>query len=89
MFDVDSFKNILAIVRACVKANRADLIESALINRQHAGEVTARIESERATRPAAPSSSRSIFGEPTPEQRDVLAEAVRKRFEQYRTGHAG
>jgi len=35
MFDVDSFENILAIVRTCVKANRADLIESALINRQH------------------------------------------------------
>jgi len=35
---------------------------------------------------AAPSSSCSIFGEPTPEQGDALAEATRKRFEAYAKG---
>jgi len=52
------------------------------------GEVAACIKSERATRlAAAPSPGRSIFGEPTPEQRDALAEAARKRFEAYGRPH--
>jgi hypothetical protein len=78
MLDVDSFQNILEIVRCCVKANRADLIEPALIDRQHVGDVRAKIATERTARPAA--ASRSLFGEPTPAQRDALTEAVRRRY---------
>jgi hypothetical protein len=78
MLDVDSFQNILEIVRCCVAAGRPELIEQALIDRQHVGEVRAKIESERAARPAA--ASRSVFGGPSPEQLDALTEAVRRRF---------
>jgi len=55
MFDADSFSNIIEVVRCCVRAGRADLIEPALIDRLHVGEVAARIEAERtaAGRPAA------------------------------------
>src|SRR5262245_34390484 len=78
MFDVDSFEHILAIVRTCVAANRADLIEGALIDRQHVSAVMAKIEAERTAHPA-PAASRALFGEPDPATRDALAEAVRKR----------
>jgi hypothetical protein len=80
MLDVDSFQNILEIVRVCVKANRADLIEPALVDRQHVSEVREKITSERTTRPAA--SSRSLFGDgPTPQQQDSLAASIKRRFE--------
>jgi hypothetical protein len=80
--------NLPAIVRTCVLAGRPELIESALIERQHAGDVATRIERERAAQPVArtaPSSpapaSGSIFSEPTPAQRDALTKAVRRRFD--------
>jgi hypothetical protein len=69
-----------------VRANRADLIEGALIDRQHASAVMARVEIERAARPAPAAASRSIFGDPTPEQRDALAQAICRRFEAYAKG---
>jgi hypothetical protein len=52
MIDVDSFENILSVVRTCVSAGRADLIEQALIDRQHVSAVVARIEAERTAVPA-------------------------------------
>jgi hypothetical protein len=79
MLDVDSFDNIISIVRACVAANRADLIEPSLIDRLHVGEVATKIESERAARPAA-AANNSIFGGPTPAEADALAAAIEKRF---------
>jgi hypothetical protein len=81
---VDSFENIIAIVRTCVQANRADLIEPSLIDRLHNGEVRAKIESERTARPAArpAAAASSIFGDgPTAEQRDALAAATKRRYE--------
>ena len=86
MLDIDSFDNILAIVRTCVQAGRADLIEGALIDRQHVSAVVTRIESERATRSAA--AGRSLFGDPDPATRDKLIEATRKRLEAMYPGHA-
>ena len=79
MLDVDSFQNILEVVRVCVKANRSDLIEPALVDRLHASEVRDRIATERAAQPAAAvtPASRSIFGEPTPQQRAMAAGARR------------
>jgi hypothetical protein len=103
MLDVDSFNHIIEVVRTCVAAGRADLIEPSLIDRQHVADVRARIEADKAKplraaaagSPAAPqpaagtTSRRSLFGEPTAEQRDALAEATRKRFESYAKGSAG
>jgi hypothetical protein len=79
------FDNTIAIVRTCVNANRADLIENALFERQSVSALRAQIESERAeseraTRPAT--ASRSLFGDgPTPQQRDALAAAIKRRSE--------
>ena len=78
------FDNTLAIVRICVNANRPDLIESALFDRQSASDVRAMIgatiESERSSRPAA--ATTPVFpGGPTPQQRDALAAAIKRRFE--------
>jgi hypothetical protein len=87
MFDADSFQNIILVVKACVAAGRADLIESALVDRLHVSEVHTRIEAERAglapARPAAaPGNSARLWdGGPTREQADALAEATRKRSE--------
>jgi hypothetical protein len=81
MLDRDSFQNLIEVVRCCVAAGRADLIEPSLIDRQHVGEVRAKIESERAARPAplpAAAANNSIFGGPTP---DALTAAIKKRFE--------
>ena len=75
------FNNTIAIVRTCVNANRADLIENALFDGQSVDELRAIIDSERPTRPAAARSNRSRFDGPTPQQRDALTEAVRRRFE--------
>lgn len=86
MPDLD-FDSTIAIVRLCVNANRADLIEDALFDRKTAGDVRAMIgatiESERAARPAArpaAAANNSIFGGPTPEQADALTKAVRQRI---------
>ena len=78
------FNETIAIVRLCVNANRADLIENALFDRQSASDVRAMIggmiESERTSRPAA--ATTPLFpGGPTPQQRDALAAALKKRFE--------
>ena len=86
------FNETIAIVRTCVNANRADLIEDALFDGKTASDVRAMIgatiEIERPSRPAtanttAPAAaSRSIFGDgPTPQQRDALAAAIKRRFE--------
>jgi hypothetical protein len=78
MMDVDSFDNILAVVRTCVRAGRSDLIEGALIDRQHVSAVAARIEAERRSA-RAPVSAAGSSG-------DALAAAVEKRFEAYARG---
>ena len=78
------FDNTIAIVRLCVNAGRADLIEEALFDGLSASDLRAKIESERTARPAArPAAAvRSIFGDgPTPEQRDALAAGIKRRFE--------
>jgi hypothetical protein len=86
MSEAASFNNTIAIVRACVNAGRADLIEDALFARQDVAEVQAKIERERAPQPAAAAATapanRSIFGEPSPAERDKLAVALQRRFEQ-------
>jgi hypothetical protein len=93
MLDRDSFQNIIEVVRCCVQAGRADLIEAALTDRLHVGEVSAKIASEQAARPAAQpaaAASGSIFGGPTPAQRDQLATVLEKRFrEMYGAKPAG
>jgi hypothetical protein len=75
MLSADDFENLLAIVRVCVSSNRADLIEPALVGRLHVGEVAARIEAERTTTRA-----------PVAASTDVLANAIRRRFETYAKG---
>lgn len=90
MLDVDSFDNLLSIVRTCIAANRVDLIEPSLIDRQHLSAVMARIETERASRPAGTTAAVSYFGGPTPAERDGLQAAVGKRLEsQYGIKPAG
>jgi hypothetical protein len=77
MLDVDSFNNIIEVVRTCVRAGRADLIEPALIDRQPASAVMARIEAERRSARVPASATGST---------DALAVAVERRFRAYRTG---
>jgi hypothetical protein len=80
------FNDTLEIVRNCVNAGRADLIEEALFGRLSISDLRAKFEAEyvapakAAAKPAA--GTRSIFGDgPTPEQRDALAAAIKRRFE--------
>lgn len=74
------------IVELCLAAQRPHLIVPALLDRCSPESVEAELAGQRA---AAPSASRSIFGEPTREQHDALAEAVKRRFEAYAKGTAG
>jgi hypothetical protein len=78
MLDVDSFNNIIEVVRTCVRAGRADLIEPALIDRQPASAVVARIEAERRSA-RAPASAAGTSA-------DALAIAVERRFRSYAAG---
>jgi hypothetical protein len=76
------FDNTIAIVRLCVNAGRADLIEDALFDRPSVSDLRAKIEAERPTRSPAAPVSRSLFGAgPTPQQADALAAAIKRRFE--------
>ena len=80
------FNHVLSIVRTCVNAGRADLIEDGLFDRLSLSELRAKIEAEGAAHPAAATTtapaaaSRSSFGEPTAGERDVLAAVLQKRF---------
>jgi hypothetical protein len=74
----DRFDNILAVVRTCVRAGRADLIEPALIDRQHVSAVAAQIDAERRSS-RAPASAAGSSG-------DALAAAVERRFRAYAQG---
>jgi hypothetical protein len=89
MLSADAFENLLSIVRTCVAAGRAELIEPSLIDRLHVGEVQARIEADKAKpaatlAPATPR-HRSLFGEPTPEMWAMLREATNRRLYPERT----
>ena len=75
------FNGTLTIVRTCVNAGRPDLIEDALFERLSVSDLRAKIEAERPAAPA-PAASPSVFGEPTPQQRDALAAAIQRRMEQ-------
>ena len=70
------FDDTIAIVRICVNANRADLIENALFDRQSASDVramiVAMIESERPSPPAAATTPLFSAG-PTPRSSAMLS----------------
>ena len=71
------------IAELCMLAGRPDRIAEFLGGRLTPGEVRDRLSAAPAApSPAAkPAASPSIFGGPTPEQRDALAAAIKRRFE--------
>jgi hypothetical protein len=76
-----SVEAAVRIVEACLAAQRPELIVPALLDRRSPESVVAELAVSPTTGPAAAPAIRSIFGDgPTPEQRDSLTEAVRRRF---------
>lgn len=76
MLDADSFNHVLDIVRVCLAANRADLIEPALLERRSVSEVRATIS---AAAPAAPQPVKVTFTKPTPAEAAALGVAIANR----------
>lgn len=79
-----SVETAVKIVQTCLAAQRPEMIVPALLDRRSPEGVAAELAASRTTRPAVASvapTSGSIFGEPTPAQRDALAAAIKKRFE--------
>jgi hypothetical protein len=75
-----SIDDAVEIAELCLLAGRPERIAEFLGDRLTPGLVRDRLSA--APVPAAqPAASRSIFGEPTPAERDALTEAVRRRFE--------
>ena len=76
----------IRIVKACLAAQQPDMIVRALIERRSPESVEAELAAANLTpQPAAPAPAAkptSIFGEPTPQQRDALAVAIQRRLEQ-------
>jgi len=76
-----SVEAAVRIVQTCLAAQRPEAIVPALLDRRSPESVAAEMAVSRTTRPAAALATHSIFGDgPTPEQRDALTEAVRRRF---------
>lgn len=79
-----SVETAVKIVQTCLAAQRPEMIVPALLDRRSPECVAAELAASRTT-PAAVASatpaSGSIFGGPTPAQRDALAAAIKKRFE--------
>jgi hypothetical protein len=78
-----SVEDAIEIAELCMLAGRPDRIAEFLGSRLTPGEVRDRLSAAPAApSPAAkPAASPSIFGGPTPEQRDALAAAIKRRFE--------
>lgn len=83
-----SITGAVRIVEACLAANQPQAIVPALLDRRSPESVIAEMAAIGTTpqatpRPPTPSpapASGSIFGEPTPAQRDALTAVLEKRF---------
>ena len=75
-----SIEGAIRIVGACLQAGKPERIIPALLDRCSPESIAAELGAEPSVRPPKAADD-SIFGGPTPEQRDALAAAIKKRFD--------